>query len=67
MSSTLLLPGDSVPLTDPEDVVTRVGKLVDAIIDGGACGMEPTSIIDFTRGEISILRKGKGDTAAFET
>jgi tRNA threonylcarbamoyl adenosine modification protein (Sua5/YciO/YrdC/YwlC family) len=67
MSSTLLLPGDSVPLTDPEDVVTRVGKLVDAIIDGGACGMEPTSIIDFTRGEIAILRRGKGDTAAFET
>jgi len=47
--------------------VTRVGKLVDAIIDGGACGMEPTSIIDFTRGEIAILRRGKGDTAAFET
>ena len=67
MSSTLLMPGDSVPLTEPEEVVTRVGKLVDAIIDGGACGMEPTSIIDFTRGEISILRKGKGDTAAFET
>jgi len=67
MSSTLLLPGDSVPVTDPEEVVTRVGKLVDAIIDGGACGMEPTSIIDFSRGDIAVLRKGKGDTSAFET
>ena len=66
MSSTLLLPGDSVPLTEPEEVVERVGKLVDAIIDGGACGMEPTSIVDFSRGEIVVLRKGKGDTAAFE-
>ena len=66
MSSTLLLPGDSVPLTEPEEVVERVGKLVDAIIDGGACGMEPTSIIDFSRGGIAILRKGKGDTSAFE-
>ena len=66
MSSTLLLPGDSVPLTEPEEVVMRVGKLVDAIIDGGACGMEPTSIIDFTRGDIAVLRKGKGDTSAFE-
>ena len=66
MSSTLLLPGDSVPLTEPEEVVERVGKLVDAIIDGGACGMEPTSIVDFSRGEIAVLRKGKGDTAAFE-
>lgn len=67
MSSTLLLPGDSVPLTEPEEVVTRVGKLVDAIIDGGACGMEPTSIVDFSRGGIVVLRKGKGDTSAFET
>jgi tRNA threonylcarbamoyl adenosine modification protein (Sua5/YciO/YrdC/YwlC family) len=66
MSSTLLLPGDSVPLTEPEEVVERVGKLVDAIIDGGACGMEPTSIVDFSRGEIAVLRKGRGDTSAFE-
>ena len=66
MSSTLLLPGDSVPLTEPEEVVDRVGKLVDAIIDGGACGMEPTSIVDFSRGEIAVLRRGKGDTSAFE-
>lgn len=67
MSSTLLLPGDSLPLTEPEDVLARVGKLVDAIVDGGACGMEPTSIVDFTGGEIAILRRGKGDTSAFET
>ena len=66
MSSTLLLPGDSLPLTEPEDVVARVGNLVDAVIDGGACGVEPTSIVDFTRGEIAILRRGKGDTSAFE-
>jgi tRNA threonylcarbamoyl adenosine modification protein (Sua5/YciO/YrdC/YwlC family) len=67
MSSTLLLPGDSLPLTEPEEVVERVGKLVDAIIDGGACGVEPTSIVDFSRGEIAVLRRGKGDTSAFET
>jgi tRNA threonylcarbamoyl adenosine modification protein (Sua5/YciO/YrdC/YwlC family) len=65
MSSTLLLPGDSLPLTEPDEVVERVGNLVDAIIDGGACGMEPTSIIDLSRGEVSVLRKGKGDTSAF--
>jgi len=66
MSSTLLLPGDSLPITEPEEVAERVGKLVDAIIDGGACGVEPTSIVDFSRGEISVLRRGKGDTSAFE-
>ena len=67
MSSTLLLPGDSLPLTEPEEVVERAGKVVDAIIDGGACGVEPTSIIDLSRGEIAVLRRGKGDTSAFET
>ena len=67
MSSTLLLPGDSLPLTEPAEAAARVGNLVDAIIDGGACGMEPTSIVDFTRGEIAILRRGKGDTSAFES
>ena len=66
MSSTLLLPGDSLPLTEPEEVAERVGKLVDAIVDGGACGVEPTSIVDFSRGEIAVLRRGKGDTSAFE-
>jgi len=67
MSSTLLLPGDSLPLTEPDDVGERVGKLVDAIIDGGACGMEPTSIIDLSRDGITVIRKGKGDTSAFES
>ncbi|HUL82694.1 MAG TPA: L-threonylcarbamoyladenylate synthase [Gammaproteobacteria bacterium] len=67
MSSTLLLPGDSLPLTEPDVVVERVGKVVDAIIDGGACGMEPTSIIDLSRGEVTVIRRGKGDTSAFET
>jgi tRNA threonylcarbamoyl adenosine modification protein (Sua5/YciO/YrdC/YwlC family) len=66
MSSTLLLPGDALPITEPEEAVARVGNLVDAIIDGGACGMEPTSIVDFSRGEIAVLRRGKGDTSAFE-
>ena len=67
MSSTLLLPGDSLPLTEPDVVVERVGNVVDAIIDGGACGMEPTSIIDLSRGEVTVIRRGKGDTSAFET
>jgi tRNA threonylcarbamoyl adenosine modification protein (Sua5/YciO/YrdC/YwlC family) len=67
MSSTLLLPGDSLPLTEPDVVVERVGNLVDAIVDGGACGMEPTSIIDLSRGEVTVIRRGKGDTSAFET
>ena len=67
MSSTLLLPGDPVPLTEPEEIRDRVGNLVDAIVDGGACGIEPTSVLDLSRGDVSLLRKGKGDVSAFAT
>jgi tRNA threonylcarbamoyl adenosine modification protein (Sua5/YciO/YrdC/YwlC family) len=65
MSSTLFLPGDSLPLSDPEEIRSRVENLVDAIIDGGACGVEPTSVVDLSRGEIAVLRRGKGDVSAF--
>ena len=65
MSSTLLLPGDSLPLTEADDIQARVQDLVDAIIDGGACGVEPTSVIDLSRDEVTVLRKGKGDVSAF--
>lgn len=67
MSSTLLLPGEAVPLTDPEDIRDRLGNLVDAIVDGGACGIEPTSVLDLSRDEVSVVRKGKGDVSAFAT
>lgn len=65
MSSTLLLPGDSLPLSDPEEIRERVQHLVDAIVDGGACGVEPTSVLDLSRDEITVLRSGKGDVSAF--
>ena len=67
MSSTLLLPGEPAPLTDPDDIRDRLAHLVDAIIDGGACGMEPTSVLDLSRGEVDVVRKGKGDVSAFAT
>lgn len=65
MSSTLLLPGDELPLSDPEDIVDRVQNLVDGIVDGGACGVEPTSVLDLSQGEVTVLRSGKGDVSAF--
>ena len=67
MSSTLLLPGDALPMTEAEDIRERIQSLVDVIIDGGACGVEPTSVLDLSRDEISVLRKGKGDISAFVT
>ena len=65
MSSTLLLPGDELPLTDADTIVERVGNQVDLIIDGGACGIEPTTVVDLSHGRIELLREGKGDATAF--
>ncbi len=65
MSSTLLLPNESIPLTDPDDIRDRLERHVDAIIDGGACGIEPTSVLDLSGEEVAVVRKGKGDVSAF--
>jgi len=65
MSSTLLLPNDPLPLTDAEDIRDRLERQVDAIIDGGACGIEPTSVLDLSGDEVAVVRKGKGDVSAF--
>ena len=65
MSSTLLLPGDDRPVTDPVEIEARIGGLIDAIVDAGPVGMEPTSVLDLTSGAVEVLRKGKGDVSAF--
>jgi tRNA threonylcarbamoyl adenosine modification protein (Sua5/YciO/YrdC/YwlC family) len=67
MSSTLLLPGEEFPLTDPEDIRDRLEKHVDLIIDGDHCGAEPTSVLDLSDGEVTVVRRGKGDVSAFES
>ena len=60
MSSTLLLPDDSIPMTDAEEIRARLENQVDGIIDGGSCGLEPTTILDLSEGEVVIRREGKG-------
>jgi len=65
MSSTLLLPGDDLPLTDPLEIEERIGSQGDAIIDAGPVGIDPTSVIDLTSGTVEILRVGRGDVTAF--
>lgn len=65
MSSTLLLPGDDRPLTDPVEIEERIGHEVDAIIDAGATGIEPTSVLDLSGGSVEILRAGRGDVSQF--
>ena len=64
MSSTLLLPGDQMPLTDPFEIEDRIGAQIEAIVDAGPVGIEPTSVIDLTSGSAEVLRVGRGDVSA---
>jgi tRNA threonylcarbamoyl adenosine modification protein (Sua5/YciO/YrdC/YwlC family) len=60
LSSTLLLPGDERPLTDGAEIRERLEHQLDAILDGGHCGVEPTTVVDLTVSPPVILRQGKG-------
>jgi tRNA threonylcarbamoyl adenosine modification protein (Sua5/YciO/YrdC/YwlC family) len=67
MSVTLILPGDELPLIDPYEIRDALEHDVDLVIDGGYCGMEPTSVIDLADEVPLVLRVGKGDIAPFES
>lgn len=66
MSSTLILPGDELPMTDCDEMAVRLKNDVDLILDAGSCGVEPTTVIDLTGHYPVILRRGKGAADAFE-
>ncbi len=60
MSVTLTLPGEEEPLSDPDLIIERLGSRVEVIVESGNCDLTPTTVIDLTGGEPSILRQGKG-------
>lgn len=66
VSSTLLLPGSEEPLTQGWDIKERLDHVVDAVLDSGDCGTEPTTVVDLSGPEPEIVRKGAGDPARFE-
>jgi tRNA threonylcarbamoyl adenosine modification protein (Sua5/YciO/YrdC/YwlC family) len=66
LSTTLILPDDDRPLTDPEEMRERLDKLVDLVIDGGFCGLEPTTVVDMIADPPEVIRVGKGDPSLFE-
>ena len=66
VSTTLLLPGQDEPLTDGWEIAEQLDNTVDALIDSGDCGTEPTTVIDFSQPEPEIVRRGAGETADFE-
>lgn len=64
MSVTLIMPGDEYPLSDPYDIRSALEAHVDVLIDGGHCGLEPTTVVDMTGPVPEITRQGMGDFAA---
>ncbi|MCW2931178.1 MAG: hypothetical protein JWM19_2140 [Actinomycetia bacterium] len=66
VSSTLLLPGQDEPMTQGWEINEELGTVLDAVIDSGDCGLEPTTVIDFSGDEPEIVRYGAGDASLFE-
>lgn len=64
LGTTLILPGEGDALTDGEEIRNRLEKQIELVIDGGACSLEPTTVIDLT-GEPVLIRQGRGDASLF--
>ncbi|WP_319379670.1 L-threonylcarbamoyladenylate synthase [Thiomicrorhabdus sp.] len=60
LSASLILPGEDYPMTEAWEIQETVGHALDAVLDGGFCGFEPTTIIDFTDDEPILVRQGQG-------
>lgn len=65
LGTTLILPDEEQPLTDPEEIRDRLERQIELVIDGGACSLEPTTVIDLTEEEPVLLRQGRGDAGLF--
>ena len=66
LSSTLLLPGEEDPMTQGWEIKEALDHVVEGVIDSGECGIEPTTVIDYSSGEAVIARVGLGDPSRFE-
>lgn len=65
MSSTLIMPHEEMPLTEPDEIRRRLQHDVDLVIEGGSCDVQPTTVIILTDGVAEIARAGKGETSPF--
>jgi tRNA threonylcarbamoyl adenosine modification protein (Sua5/YciO/YrdC/YwlC family) len=66
LSSTLLLPDQEEPMTDGWQIKEELDHQVDAVIDTGDCGIEPTTVVDWSSGAPEVVRVGAGDPSRFE-
>jgi tRNA threonylcarbamoyl adenosine modification protein (Sua5/YciO/YrdC/YwlC family) len=65
LSSTLIMPGDALPLNDMDDIRRRLQHDVEVVLDGGSCGVEMTTVVDLTGDVPAIVRRGRGSVSAF--
>jgi tRNA threonylcarbamoyl adenosine modification protein (Sua5/YciO/YrdC/YwlC family) len=63
LASTLILPGETLPLNDPHEIREQLEHQVGAVIDAGACSLEPTTVVDMGGDEPQVIRRGQGDPA----
>jgi tRNA threonylcarbamoyl adenosine modification protein (Sua5/YciO/YrdC/YwlC family) len=61
LATTLILPGEREPLNDPQEIRARLQKQLQAVVDAGACPMQPTTVVDLSGDEPALLREGQGD------
>jgi tRNA A37 threonylcarbamoyladenosine synthetase subunit TsaC/SUA5/YrdC len=64
LATTLIAPGATQPLNDAQDILQRFQNQIDAVIDAGACALEPTTIIDLSTDEPTLIRQGRGTLEA---
>jgi tRNA threonylcarbamoyl adenosine modification protein (Sua5/YciO/YrdC/YwlC family) len=65
LGTTLIMPGETEALNDADTIGERLGKQLELVIDGGACSMEPTTVIDLTGSDPELVRQGRGDASVF--
>ena len=63
LATTLIAPGEHEPMNDPHAIRERFQKLIQAVVDAGACPMQPTTVIDLSADEPALVREGRGDPA----
>jgi tRNA threonylcarbamoyl adenosine modification protein (Sua5/YciO/YrdC/YwlC family) len=65
LGTTLIMPGETEALTDPDEIREQLARQIELVIDGGACSLEPTTVIDLTDSEPVLVRQGRGDAVVF--
>jgi len=63
IATTLIPPDESEPMNDPHEIRERFQKTIQAVVDAGACPMEPTTVVDLTGDEPVLVREGRGDAS----